>query len=263
MKADDLRASILQAAIQGKLTKQDSNDEPASVLIERIRDEKHRLIKEGKIKKDKNESFIFKRDGSWFETINGKNERCIDDEIPFDIPENWSWIRFGSIGVQTRGSGIKRTELVDQGFPCIRYGEIYTSYRYSFTKCKSYISESMFKSTNHASYGDVLLTLTGENNVDIAKSVAYLGDEMIAYGGDLLCVSKHGFNPLFLSYVLYTPYCIDQKSKLSTGNIIVHISSSKLSGILIPVPPIEEQKRIVDMIDKLLINADLLRRLHD
>ena len=81
MKADDLRASILQAAIQGKLTKQDPNDESASVLVERIRDEKHRLVKEGKIKKDKNESFIFKRDGSWFETINGKDERCIDDRI--------------------------------------------------------------------------------------------------------------------------------------------------------------------------------------
>ena len=93
MNADDLRASILQAAIQGKLTKQDPNDEPASVLVERIREEKHRLVKEGKIKKDKNESFIFRRDSSWFETINGKDERCIDDEIPFEIPESWTWAR--------------------------------------------------------------------------------------------------------------------------------------------------------------------------
>ena len=263
MKADDLRASILQAAIRGKLTKQDPDDEPASVLVERIREEKRRLVKEGKFKRDKNESFIFKRDGSWFETINGKDERCIDDEIPFEIPENWTWMRFGSIGIQTRGNGIKRTDTLDQGRPCIRYGEIYTSYTYSFAECKSFIPESLFESVNHATYGDVLLTLTGENNIDIAKSVAYLGDETIAYGGDLLCISKHGFNPMFLSYVLYSPYCIDQKSKLSTGNIIVHISSSKLSGILIPIPPIEEQTKLVDVIDKLLIQCNSVRLLHD
>ena len=258
-----LQISILQEAIQGNLVKHDLNDEPASILVERIREEKHRLVKEGKIKKDKNESIIFKRDGSWFETINGKDERCIDNEIPFDIPENWTWMRFGSIGIQTRGSGIKRTEILDEGYPCIRYGEIYTSYTYSFTECRSFIPESLFESVNHATFGDILLTLTGENNVDIAKSVAYLGDKTIAYGGDLLCVSKHGFNPMFLSYVLYSPYCIDQKSKLSTGNIIVHISSSKLSGILIPIPPIEEQNRIVDVIDKLLIQCNSMRLLHD
>ncbi len=258
-----LLQSILNFAIQGKLTKQDPDDEPASVLVERIREEKRRLVKEGKIKRDKNESFIFKRDGSWFETINGKDERCIDDEIPFEIPENWTWMRFGSIGIQTRGNGIKRTDTLDQGRPCIRYGEIYTSYTYSFAECKSFIPESLFESVNHATYGDVLLTLTGENNIDIAKSVAYLGDETIAYGGDLLCISKHGFNPMFLSYVLYSPYCIDQKSKLSTGNIIVHISSSKLSGILIPIPPIEEQTKLVDVIDKLLIQCNSVRLLHD
>ena len=258
-----LLQSILNFAIQGKLTKQDPDDEPASVLVERIREEKRRLVKEGKFKRDKNESFIFKRDGSWFETINGKDERCIDDEIPFEIPENWTWMRFGSIGIQTRGNGIKRTDTLDQGRPCIRYGEIYTSYTYSFAECKSFIPESLFESVNHATYGDVLLTLTGENNIDIAKSVAYLGDETIAYGGDLLCISKHGFNPMFLSYVLYSPYCIDQKSKLSTGNIIVHISSSKLSGILIPIPPIEEQTKLVDVIDKLLIQCNSVRLLHD
>ena len=93
---DQLKKSILQQAVQGKLVPQDPNDEPASVLLERIRAEKQELIKAKKIKKDKNESVIFKRDNSHYELCNGV-ERCIDDEIPFEIPESWEWVRLSSI----------------------------------------------------------------------------------------------------------------------------------------------------------------------
>ena len=91
-----LKKSILQEAVQGRLVPQDENDEPASVLLERIRAEKQALIKTGKIKKDKNESVIFRRDNSHYEKLNGI-ERCIDDEIPFEVPENWCWCRLNSI----------------------------------------------------------------------------------------------------------------------------------------------------------------------
>ena len=87
-----LKKSILQEAIQGKLVPQDPNDEPVSVLLERIREEKQRLIKEGKIKKDKHESIIFRRDNSYYEKLDGI-ERCIDDELPFEIPDGWEWCR--------------------------------------------------------------------------------------------------------------------------------------------------------------------------
>ena len=93
---DLLKKSILQEAVQGKLVPQDPDDEPASVLLERIRAEKEQLIKAGKIKRDKHESVIFRRDNSHYEKLDGI-ERCIDDEIPFDIPDNWRWVRWGNI----------------------------------------------------------------------------------------------------------------------------------------------------------------------
>jgi len=97
MTGKQLKNSILQWAIQGKLVPQDPNDEPASVLLERIRAEKARLVKEGKIKKDKNESIIFRgEDNSYYEKFADGKVICIDDEIPFEIPEGWMWCRLGN-----------------------------------------------------------------------------------------------------------------------------------------------------------------------
>ena len=172
--SEALKKSILQEAVQGKLVPQDPSDEPAEALLERIRAEKQRLIKEGKIKKDKHESVIFRRDNSHYEK-RGSEEFCIDDEIPFEIPENWFWCRASSLGTMVRGRGIKRTETVAQGCPCIRYGEIYTTYETSFDAAVSFVPESVDKDCLHFSSGDVVFTLTGENKVDIAKTVAFLG----------------------------------------------------------------------------------------
>ena len=252
-----LKKSILQEAVQGKLVPQDPSDEPAEALLERIRAEKQRLIKEGKIKKDKHESVIFRRDNSHYEK-RGSEEVRIDDELPFEIPENWSWCRASSLGTMVRGRGIKRTETVAQGCPCIRYGEIYTTYETSFDAAVSFVPESLDKDCLHFTSGDVVFTLTGENKVDIAKTVAFLGDGQIAAGGDLAFWTHHGMNPLYLVYYMASPYCIELKRRTATGDIIVHISTSKVGDFLVPVPPLNEQNRIVSAIEQLFTVASTL-----
>ena len=97
LTADELRKSILQLAIQGKLVKQDPNDEPASELVKRIYEEKNKLIAEGKIKKDKNQSYIFKGDDNCYYEKIGNNELVKLEDLPFDIPDNWMWIRFPNL----------------------------------------------------------------------------------------------------------------------------------------------------------------------
>ena len=245
---EQLKKSILQWAIQGKLLPQNSDDEPASVLLERIRAEKAKLFKEGKIKKDKNESIIFRRDNSHYEKLNGI-ERCIDDEILFEIPDSWVWVRASVLGTMIRGKGIKRDETSCQGKPCIRYGEIYTTYNEVFTETKSFISEELDAECLHISFGDIVFTLTGENKVDIAKAVAFLGEGNVAAGGDLAYWTKHGMNPLYLVYYMASPFCIDQKRNVATGDIIVHISTGKVGNFLVPIPPLAEQQRIVEAIE--------------
>ena len=251
MTAQQLKNSILQMAVQGKLVPQDPNDEPASVLLERIRAEKEQLIKEKKIKKEKNPSVIFRgADNLPYEKV-GKNEPvCIADEMPFDIPDNWEWVRIKNLGAIIRGSGIKRNETVESGFPCVRYGEIYTTYNTLFTSTVSFIPEEINEKCKHFSYGDILMTLTGENKPDIAKAVAYLGEEPVAAGGDLAFWTAHGMNPLYLVYLLASPYVISRKVELATGDIIVHISGDKIGSILIPIPPLNEQMRIVEKIQE-------------
>ena len=270
MTAQQLKNSILQMAVQGKLVPQDPNDEPASVLLERIRAEKERLIKEKKIKREKNPSVIFKgADNTPYEKI-GDEVRSLADEVPFDIPDSWEWVRIRSLGEIVRGSGIKRNETVQQGLPCVRYGELYTTYQTSFTSAVSFIAPVLYEKCKHFSYGDVLMTLTGENKPDIAKAVAYLGTEPIAAGGDLAFWTQHGMNPLFLSYIMASPYIIGRKVALATGDIIVHISGDKLGTILLPVPPLAEQERIVAhiqeaelVIENYALKATSLQKLQD
>ena len=200
----------------------------------------------------------------------GDEVRSLADEVPFDIPDSWEWVRIRSLGEIVRGSGIKRNETVQQGLPCVRYGELYTTYQTSFTSAVSFIAPDLYEKCKHFSYGDVLMTLTGENKPDIAKAVAYLGTEPIAAGGDLAFWTRHGMNSLFLAYIMASPYIIGRKVALATGDIIVHISGDKLGTILLPVPPLAEQERIVArireaelVIESYALKATALQKLQD
>ncbi len=217
-----LPKSILQAAVHGKLVPQNVEDEPVAELLKKV----------------------------------CKNRKLLSTEeeaiIPFDIPDTWKWVHISDIGEIVRGSGIKRTETVKEGFPCVRYGELYTIYDTSFSEAASFIPKPLFDKCKHFNTGDILMTLTGENKPDIAKAVAYLGTDPVAAGGDLAYWTNHGMNPLYLAYLMASPYVIEQKIKLATGDMIVHISESKLGTILIPIPPYAEQNRIVAKIEELL-----------
>ena len=262
MTAQQLKNSILQMAVQGKLVPQDPNDEPASVLLERIRAEKERLIKEKKIKREKNPSVIFKgADNTPYEKI-GDEVRSLADEVPFDIPDSWEWVRIRSLGEIVRGSGIKRNETVPQGCPCVRYGELYTTYQTSFTSAASFISAELDEKCKHFSYGDVLMTLTGENKPDIAKAAAYLGITPIAAGGDLAFWTQHGMNPLFLSYIMASPYIISRivfserfvpLKCLSNSSIIVKDLLSLCYYTVSLLQPFDERKQFLYPLDNAVL----------
>lgn len=238
MNAQDLKNSILQLAVQGKLVEQRAEEGTARELLEQIKLEKEQLIKDKKIKKSK------------------PLPEITEDEIPFEIPESWEWVRVGEIGSLTRGSGIKRTEVIEDGYPCIRYGELYTTYRTKFEKTVSFVNKELFDKCHKIRTGDVAMTLTGENKTDIAMAVTYEGKDTIAMGGDMTCWSHHMMNPLYLVYFINSPYAISCKRNLATGDIIIHISNDKLATILMPVPPLEEQHRIVAKIEEILPYID-------
>ena len=125
MKAEQLRKSILQMAIQGKLVPQNPDDEPASVLLERIRAEKQRLIKEGKIKKDKIDSVIFKGDDNrHYEKIGDSPPVCIEDELPFEIPDSWAWVRMGFLISVISGVSYDKKDVSTAGIRILRGGNI-------------------------------------------------------------------------------------------------------------------------------------------
>jgi type I restriction enzyme S subunit len=239
-----LKKSILQEAIEGRLVPQDPNDEPASVLLDKIRKEKEQLVKEGKLKKKDLEV-----------------KPISEDEIPFEIPESWEWCRLGDIGLFERGNGIKRDETFESGYPCVRYGEMYTKYKYAptFEKTTSYTSKSVFEKCRKAHKGDLFMALTGENKQDISLAAQYVGDEEIAVGGDLCHFTILEAYGLYFVYLINSTCFSSKKELLATGDIIVHISTDKLASIPIPLPPLAEQCRIVAKIEELFAEIDKLK----
>lgn len=197
------------------------------------------------------------------EKCNITNVESINSPELFDIPNNWKWLKVRDVGDLVRGNGIKRNETVTSGIQCIRYGEIYTNYSYSFKNSISFVSENLAKSCRQVTKGDILLTLTGENEYDIAKATAYLGADKLVAGGDLAILTNHNQNPLYLSYYFASPFAITQKSRTAKGNIIVHTSTDKIGDYFIPLPPIEEQQRIVDKIEELFAKLDEMKPIEE
>ncbi|MDE7166705.1 MAG: restriction endonuclease subunit S [Bacteroidaceae bacterium] len=252
MIGKQLKNSILQWAIQGKLVPQDPNDEPASVLLEKIRTEKARLVKEGKIKKDKKESIIFRgEDNSYYEKFLATGEvKCIDDEIPFTLPIGWEWCRMGSIGEWGAGATPAKGNLdyYNGNILWLRTGELNNDVVYD-TEIK--ITEKALRecSLRLNKSGDVMIAMYGAT---IGK-VAIVGKEMTSNQACCACTPIGVLNWFLFYFLMGSQLDFIKKGE---GGAQPNISREKLITHLMPVPPIEEQQRIVLKIRKVLPYVD-------
>lgn len=172
---------------------------------------------------------------------------------------HWQRKTLGEISVDMyRGAGIKRDEITKEGTPCLRYGDIYTSYNFTFDRCISHTDKNMIKSQKFFEHGDLLFAITGESVEDIGKTIAYIGHEKCLLGGDIVCM-KHNQNPKYLAFALSTADAIRQKGKGKVKLKVVHTSIPALKEIEIPIPPLTEQAAIVAKLDSLSAKVKQLK----
>ncbi len=251
MKAEQLRKSILQLAIQGKLVPQDPNDEPASVLLERIRAEKQRLIKEGKIKKDKNDSVIFKGDDNrYYEKVGNNSPVCIDDEVSeFDLPDSWVLCRFSSIAEIFTGNSINEAEKQK------KYTGLTNGYNYIGTKDVGFDHTVNYNNGVKIPFEQInfriahkftpLLCIEGGS---AGRKIGILQED-VCFGNKLCAFESFGVDPKYIYYFLQSPSFTKVFKEKTTG-IIGGVSVNTLKHLLFAVPPLAEQARIVAEIEK-------------
>ena len=247
LTADELRKSILQLAIQGKLVKQNPNDEPASELVKKIYEEKKKLIAEGKIKKDKNESYIFKDDDNCYYEKIGKNEPVKLEDLPFDIPDNWTWIRLKSLANIYNGNSInedekkkKYTNVVGRDFIATKDVGFDRTIAYNNGVNIPYELDTF----RIAPANKILMCIEGGS---AGRKIA-ITDREVCFGNKLACFDSIIVDDFYLFNIFQsTEFTSIFKSSL-TG-IIGGVSINTLKEFIIPLPPLEEQQRIVDKIN--------------
>ena len=255
MNTKQLRQKILDLAIRGQLVPQDSNDEPASVLLEKIRAEKQTLIEQKKIKKDKKSSYItcdLSPYQKYAEHFADGTSKDITDEIPFDIPENWVWCRLGEIGNWSAGSTPSRKEIkyYQKGIiPWLKTGDLNDSF---INETSEFITElAVEENTLRLNpIGSVLIAMYGAT---IGK-LGLLNIEATTNQACCACIPFSGINNRFLFF-----YLLSQKQNIqekAEGGAQPNISKEKLINILFPLPPLSEQRRIVEKIEELLALLD-------
>ena len=252
-----LKKSILQEAVQGKLVPQDPADEPASVLLECIRAEKEQLIKAGKIKRDKHESVIFRRDNSHYEK-RGSEEVCIDDEIPFDIPRSWQWCYLRDVAFITKLAGFEYTKyiapnLTDTGIPLfkgknVQNGKLvlnfegYIPERLSDELSRSQISKKCLLTPYVGTIGNIAI-FDGDFKAHLGSNV-----------GKIELINPVGLTYLSEEYVLNylrSPAGYQQLTKHKKATAQESISIDAIRNVIIPIPPTNEQNRIINMLAEL------------
>lgn len=256
MTASELKKSILQMAVEGKLTEQSKKDEPVEKLLKRIKEEKEKLIKEGKIKKENTISEIYKKDGSYYERVSdGKNilkDVCIDEELPFEIPDSWAWVRLGTLMSLITDGTHKTPKYVDKGIPFLSVQNISKGF-FDFTKIK-YITkeehEQLIKRVK-PQLNDILLCRVGTLGKAL-KCTLNIEFSIFVSLGLLRPVNVNIVD--FIILLINSPLgdkWIDYY-KIGGGTHTYKLNLIDIPKMLFPLPPIEEQKRIVEKINQLM-----------
>ena len=235
---EQLKKSILQEAVQGKLVPQDPTDEPASVLLERIREEKARLVKDGKIKKDKNESVIFRRDNSYYEKSNGV-ERCINAELPFEIPDSWCWARLKQLGITQTGNTPSKNhkEYFGDYIPFIGPGNIS---EHGIISSDKGLSLQGLEFGRLVKAGSILQVCIGGS---IGKAAINQVD--VTFNQQINSITPIACCKEYLFCAITAPYFIKIIKERAGGTATPIINRGEWDNILIPLAPLKEQNKIV------------------
>ena len=253
---EQLKKSILQYAVEGKLVPQNPSDEPATVLLERIRAEKQKLIAEGKIKKDKHESVIFRRDNSHYEKLDGI-ERCIDNEIPFEIPETWAIVRLQSICKKITDGEHKTPRRVPNycGFFLLSARNVRDGYislnNVDYVDKVEYLNIS--KRCNPIK-NDILISCSGS----IGRCCIVDDDNKYVMVRSAAMVSPIQCNSSYIMYAIQSSVVQSQISERIKQAVQANLFQGAIRELLIPVPPLEEQLRIVNQIETILLTLKKL-----
>ena len=243
-----LKKSILQYAVQGKLVPQDPADEPASVLLERIRAEKEQLIKAGKIKRDKHESVIFRRDNSHYEKLDGI-ERCIDDELPFEIPESWEWVRLASVSAMIH-YGYTASAAKTGVAKLIRITDIQDdAVQWNNVPFCSITDKDFLKYELHNR--DIMIARTG-GTVGKSYIVRQLNERAVFASYLIRIVPLEAINEEYIKLFMGSPLYWNQLKSASMGTGQPNVNGQALSNLLLPLPPIKEQDRIYGKLSEIL-----------
>ena len=255
---EHLKKSILQMAVQGKLVPQDPNDEPASVLLEQIRAEKESLIREGKIKRDKNESVIFRRDNSHYEKRDGV-EVCIDGDIPYDIPDSWGWVRLNNICRIVNGFTPLRSnpDYWDNGtIPWFTVDDIHSQGRRIHKTAQKITSKALGKDSNRILPPQTVLLCCTASVGEYAISEIALTTNQQFNGLVINDVWKDIYDPEFLLILVQT--FKDRLLTVAGKTTFNFVSVKKLGDLVVPVLSLQEQMRIIEAVNNALPIVDAL-----
>ena len=245
MNGKQLKNSILQWAIQGKLVPQDPNDEPASVLLDKIRQEKERLIKEKKIKRDKNASIIYRgEDNSYYEKMLATGEvKCIDEEVPFEIPQGWEWCRIASLADVVRGGSPRPAGspiFYDGSIPFLKVADLTRESSIYVKSFSSTIKEAGLSKTRLVGAGTLLLTNSGAT-LGVPKICTF---ETTFNDGIAAFLSLDERLKLYVYW--FFCYMTDLYRNINQGTAQPNLNTDIIKMTLVPIPPYKEQIRIVE-----------------